>query len=221
MPRAQVASAVHDDWLVVEVKFTPAVHAVQVRLFDAEPATLMYVPAAQVLNAAQVAVLTVLNVPFGQFAHTVFAVGVPAVFGVVPAGQTVQVAQLSAFSVEVKLPAAQSLQVRLVVVVPGVATYLPATQVVVFTHGVADEPSSSQVPAGQATGGLLPPLQEVPAGQAVQAGGVLTVAGVVSYVPGAQVIGAEHSWTFGVTEFVPAGQAPQVRSSLALGALVM
>ena len=98
----------------------------------------------------------------------------------VPAGQTVNAAQLSAFSVEEKLPLAQSAQVRLVVALPGVSTYLPATQVVRFTHGVADEPSSSQVPAGQVTGALTPPLQEVPAAQAVQPAGVRLVAGVVS-----------------------------------------
>jgi hypothetical protein len=140
---------------------------------------------------------------------------------VLPAGHTVQAAQVSAFSVEVKVPVAQSPQVRSAVVLPAVSRYLPATQVVIFTHGVAGEPSSSQVPAGQARGALLLPLQDVPAGQAVQPAGVLLVAGVVSYVPGAQAPGAVHSATFGRTVLVPGAQAPQVRSSLALGALVM
>lgn len=107
-------------------------------------------------------------------------VGVPAADCVVPAGHTDQVAQLKAFSVEVKEPAAQSPQVRLAVALPGVSTYLPVTQVVKFTHGVAGEPSSSQVPVGQATGVLVPPLQDVPTGHAVQPAGVLLVAGVVS-----------------------------------------
>lgn len=40
VPRAQVASAVHSEALVVVVKFTPAVHAVQVRSLEAEPAML-------------------------------------------------------------------------------------------------------------------------------------------------------------------------------------
>ena len=112
-------------------------------------------------------------------AQTVFAVGVPAVLWVVPAGQTDQAAQLEAFSVDAKVPVAQSPQVRLVVAFPGVRTYLPATQVVRFTHGVADDPSSSQVPSGQVTGVLVPPLQNVPEAHAVQPAGVLLVAGVV------------------------------------------
>jgi hypothetical protein len=140
---------------------------------------------------------------------------------VLPTGQTVQGAQLDAFSVEVKVPGLQSPQVRSVVALPTVRTYLPATQVVVFTHGVAGEPSSSHVPAGQAIGRALPPLHEVPAVHAVQPGGVLLVAGVVSWVPAGQVEGAVHSATLGVSELVPAAQAPHVRSSLALGALVM
>ena len=132
------------------------------------------------MNALQVPPPVVLKVPLAQLAQIVFVVGVPAVFCVVPAGQVENAAQLSAFSVEVKVPLAQSPQVRFVVVVPWVTTYLPGTQVVTFTHGVADEPSSSQVPAGQATGGLVPPLHEVPGGHAVQPAGVLLVAGVVS-----------------------------------------
>jgi hypothetical protein len=151
----------------------------------------------------------------------VFEVGVPAVFCVLPAGQTVKAAQLGAFAVEVNVPAPQSPQVRSVVALPGVSTYLPGTQVVKVTQGVAGEPSSSQVPAGQVTGGLVPPLQEAPAAQAVQPAGVLLVAGVVWYVPGAQAAAAVHSATFGVKEPVPAAQGPHVRSSLALGALVM
>ena len=117
-----------------------------------------------------------------QLTQTVFVVGVPApvALRVVPTGQADQGVQLSAFSVELKVPLAQSPQVRFTVVLPGVSRYLPGTQVVIFTHGVAAEPSSSQVPAGQATGELLAPLQEVPAGQAVQPAGVLLVAGVVS-----------------------------------------
>jgi hypothetical protein len=121
----------------------------------------------------------VLNWPTGQFAQTVFVVGVPASDCVLPAWQTVNGAQLSAFSVEVKVPVAQSPQVRLVVGLPAVRTYLPATQVVRFTQGVAGEPSSSQVPAGQMSWGLVPPLQELPAGHAVQPAGVLLVAAVV------------------------------------------
>jgi hypothetical protein len=104
---------------------------------------------------------------------------VPAVPVVVPAGQTDQVAQLNAFSVELKLPAAQSPQVRLVVALPGVSTYLPGTHVVKFTHGVAGVPSSSQVPAAHVVGALVPPLQELPAEHGVQPAGVLLVAGVV------------------------------------------
>lgn len=97
-----------------------------------------------------------------------------------PAGQTVHAAQLDAFSVEVKVPVAQSPQVRLVVALPAVRTYLPVTHVVTLTQGVAAKPSSSQVPAAQATGALVPPLQVVPAAQGVQPAGVLPVAGVVS-----------------------------------------
>jgi len=132
------------------------------------------------LNGLQVPPPTVLNVPFTQFAQMVFVVGVPAVFGVVPAGQVVHAVQTDAFSVEENVPVAQSPQVRLVVALPAVSTYLPATHVVRFTHGVAEEPSSSQVPAGQVTGALVPPLQEVPAGQVVQPAAVVLVAGVVS-----------------------------------------
>ena len=180
VPSGQVASAVHCAAFAAELKFTPAVQLVQVRSLEAEPAMLTYVPAAQVLNAVHVPPPAVLKVPFAQFAQMVFEVGVPAVFGVVPAGQADQVAQLNAFSVEVNVPLAQSPQVRLVVALPAVSTYLPATQVVRFTQGVAEDPSSSQVPAGQVTGRFVPPLQEVPAGQVVQPAGVLLVAGVVS-----------------------------------------
>ncbi len=104
----------------------------------------------------------------------------PAAPVVVPTGQTLQDAELNAFSVELKVPAAQSPQVRLVVALPGVSKYLPATQDVMYTHGVEGEPSSSHVPAGQATGVLVPPLQSVPAAQDVQPAGVLLVAAVVS-----------------------------------------
>jgi hypothetical protein len=138
------------------------------------------VPAAHVANGVHVPVLAVLKVPFAQFAQIVFEVGVPGVLGVVPAGQTDQALQLAAFSVELKVPVAQSPQVRLVVALPAVSTYLPATQLVKGTHGVAAEPSSSQVPTAQAVAGLLPPLQEVPAAHAAQTGGALLVAGAVS-----------------------------------------
>jgi len=40
VPRAQVASAVHCEALVLAVKFTPAVQFVQVRSLEAEPAML-------------------------------------------------------------------------------------------------------------------------------------------------------------------------------------
>jgi hypothetical protein len=178
-------------------------------------------PAAQLVQARHVRLVGVLNWPTGQLAQTVFVVGVPAVLWVLPAGHTAHAVQLDAFSVEENVPLAQSPQVRFVVGLPAVSTYLPATQVVRFTHGVAGEPSSSQVPAGQATGGFVPPLHEVPAAQAVQPGAVVLVPGVVSYVPGAQAVGAVHSKRFGLRATVPGAQVAHVRSSLALGALVM
>jgi len=138
------------------------------------------VPAAQVLNEAQVVAPAAANIPVAQFTQVAFVVGVPAAPAVVPAGQDTQALQLNAFSVEEYVPVAQSPQTRLVVVVPAVVMNLPGTQVVKLTHGVAAEPSSSQVPAMQATGALVPPLQKVPAVHGVQPGGVLTVPGVVS-----------------------------------------
>ena len=137
-------------------------------------------PAAQLENAVQEPPGVVLKEPLAQDEQTLFVVGVPAVVCEVPAGQADQATQLSALSVDEKVPLAQSPQVRSVVAVLCVTMYLPAEQVVANTHGVAAVPSSSQVPAAQATGGLVPPLQEVPAAQAVQPGGVLTVPGVVS-----------------------------------------
>lgn len=150
-----------------------------------------------------------------------FVVGVPAVAWVLPTGHTSHAAQLAAFSVEVNVPVAQSPQVRFVVALPAVSTYLPATQAVRFTHGVAAEPSSSQVPAGQVTGGFVPPLHEVPAAQGVHPGGVVLVPGVVSVVPGGQAAGAVHSKRFALRATLPDAQASHVRSSLALGALAI
>lgn len=180
VPSPHVATGVHDNALVAVLKLVPAVHAVQVRSFDGEPATLMYWPMAQVRNAVQAPPTVALKVPLAQFEQMLFVVGVPAVASVVPAGQEEKGVQLSALSVDEYVPLAQSPQVRSVFVVLCVRMYLPAEQVVAATQGVAAVPSSSQVPATQATGALVPPLQEVPAAQAVQPGGVLAVPGVVS-----------------------------------------
>lgn len=137
-------------------------------------------PAAQLVQARQVRLVGVLNWPMTQLAQTVFVVGVPAVAWVEPAWHTVHGLQLGAFSVDENIMLPQSAQVRFVVALPALSTYLPVTHVVRFTHGVAGEASSSQVPAGQVTGGFAPPLHEVPAAHGVQPGGVVLVAGVVS-----------------------------------------
>ena len=162
-----------------------------------------------------------LNWPTGQFAQTVFEVGVPARLRGARRADRPKAAQLSAFSVEVKVPVAQSPQVRFVVALPEVSTYLPATQVVRFTHGVADDPSSSQVPSGASDGGAGAALARGPggAGGATRRGVAGRWRGFVG--AGRAAAGAVHSATFGVTVLVPGAQAPQVRSSLALGALVM
>jgi len=176
---------------------------------------------AQVFQATQAAVLTRLKVPFAQFVHTVLVVAVPVVVKVVPSGQVLQTAHVRLFSTELKLPAAQSLHVRSVFVVPCVPTDLPAMHVVMLTQGVAAVPSSSQVPAGQVTGRLVPPMQEEPAAQGVHTGGADCVPATVWYVPGAQAPGAVHSARFGVSATVPAAHAAQVRSTLEEGVLVM
>ena len=85
VPSPHVAKAVHwlafkvaAVWLPLGVLKVFAGQAVQTRSFCAEPAVLTYVPAAQLLNARQVRLAGVLNWPEGQFAQTVFVVGVPA-----------------------------------------------------------------------------------------------------------------------------------------------
>jgi hypothetical protein len=89
----------------------------------------------------------------------VFAVAVAGVVVVVPAGQTRAVLHAFAFSVELYLPVGQAAHTRSVLVSPSVTTELPTTHVVLLMQGVPGLPSSSQVPAVQATGVVVPPGQ--------------------------------------------------------------
>jgi len=59
----------------------------------------------------------------------------------------VQAVQLVALLTLLNWPLVQAAQVRSLVVVPSLETYLPGTHVVFATHGVNAFPSGSQVPA--------------------------------------------------------------------------
>jgi hypothetical protein len=66
--------------------------------------------------------------------------------------------QEAAFGAALKVPAAQSVQTRLVVDVPPDADW-PAKQLVHATHAVAGLESSSHVPEAHAVFGVVPPGQ--------------------------------------------------------------
>jgi hypothetical protein len=69
-------------------------------------------------------------VPATQLEHTRFAVTVPRVWTLVPAGQVRTGVQLASLGNVVKLTSAtQSTQVRSEIAVPGVRTAVPAAQV--------------------------------------------------------------------------------------------
>ena len=86
-------------------------------------------------------------------------VAVAGVVVVVPAGQAITALHLFAFSVEVYELAAHAMHTRSVLVSPSVTTAVPTTQVVLAMQGVPGLASSSQVPATQATGVVVPPGQ--------------------------------------------------------------
>jgi hypothetical protein len=124
-----------------------------------------------------------LNVPVGQAAHCRSFVANGAVTTWVPAGQFDHGSQTVALGLVLWLPFGQGEQVRSAIDEPAELTTVPGAQSVFLTQMVAGSPSSSHVPSGHCTLGVVPPAQNSPALHFVHFGPAVGVAGALVMVP--------------------------------------
>jgi hypothetical protein len=142
------------------VLVSPAGHVVHPRSAVAAPAVDTYVPATQVVHAAQVGWFTLeVYVPAAQAEQFWSVVAPPAVDTYVPAAHVVHAAQLAEFAAVLYVPLAQLEQTRSVVALPVADSYCPALHVVWEPHAVAGSESLSQVPATHGIAAATPPAQ--------------------------------------------------------------
>lgn len=220
MPGAQLCHTAQLAALLLSLKL-PLLQPAHTRSELPVPAVASYCPGTHVAHAAQsLALSALLKVPGAQAAQARSAVALPAASTRSPATQVLHALQLVAFSTLLYVPLAHALHARSVVASPSVTTWLPAAQVLRATHAVAGSLSWSQVlsPSSQAITAALPPAQYSPASHAVQTGGAVMLAGVVSTVPGGQEPTGTHMVWLGPDVYVPSAHWSHARSFAAVPA---
>ena len=145
-----------------------------------EPGVVSTVPATHAPCGKHAASLfTVVKVPAAQTPHVRLMEAEGELLTKEPGRHVAHAAHDSALADELKAPDVQPEQVRFAVALPAEEMNCPATQLVCAAHAVAESASLSQKPAPQAAIPAAPPAQYVPAGQAMQTGGAVSVPGVV------------------------------------------
>jgi hypothetical protein len=157
------------------------------------------------------AFVVVLVVPAGHDVHWRLEEALGCPLTKEPGTQTVQGAHVSAFVVVLKVPPVHVAHVRFVTALPSAATDWPAVQSVHATQAVAELPSWSQVCPVQATFGISPPAQYVPASHGEQEAGDVGVAGAICSVPAAHAPTGWQLGSLGNEVYVPGPHTSHVR----------
>lgn len=176
-------------------------------------------PTAQAVHAAHAgASLIVLYSPAPHAGHIRLLEAVPPTANV-PGRHVIHAVHIAALFVVLNVPAAQAAQARFAVAEPAVVTRVPGAQTAQAAQVVLGFMSWSQVSPAHATGAAVPPAQNSPTLQGAQVGALVPVPGAVCRVPAGHEPAGRHIGALGVVEMVPAAQAVQARSTLAVPAV--
>jgi hypothetical protein len=120
----------------------------------------------------------------------------------------------------VYVPGEQAAHARSLVGDGRFATWLPASQSLHGTQGVAGFKSLSHVPPPHATAAAISPAQYWPAAHASQTGALVAVPAAVCTVPAGHALAERHMDWFATVVLLPVGQAAHARSLAADGRFV-